>query len=201
MNRLENPMLRASLLVLVLVAAVSCGYSFQGSGSILPDDVETVAVPLVENRTTASGLGMLQTEKLRSRFERYGTVRVVSVEDDPDATLNTVIRDINTTVRGVTSETDIVLEQIVTLTVDAELTRRNGQVLWKGTISASESIPATGDVVVTSSSNFAQGGIDASALNSLNDAEVARGASAFAFDDLTDDVARKIYLDAVAADF
>ncbi len=66
-------MLKNSLsiaLLALLVLTVACGYRFQGSGSILPKDINTVAIGLVDNETTIPGLGLELTEALRSEFER-----------------------------------------------------------------------------------------------------------------------------------
>lgn len=180
----------------------SCGYAFQGSGSVLPQDVKTVAIPLSENNTTTPGLGQRFAEALRSRFDRYGAVKVVENESAADAILLSRIDDLETEVKDVTSRTDIEVESELVLKVSVELKKKNGQILYKNTgMSISDNSASIADTVVTSSSQFAQGGIAASTLNSLDTREVARGQRAQAVEDLLDEAARRVYLDAVAPDF
>lgn len=191
-------------LVLLIVALVcsSCGYTFQGSGSILPPDIKTIAIPLAENNTTEPGLGMRFTESLRTRFDRYGAVKVIESESAADAILTARVLDIKNGVSDTTSNTDIELESELVLSVSAELRRKNGQVLYRNAnMSVSDSAASTGDVVVTSSSQFAQSGIGSGALDTLSTREVARGQGAQVLEDLIEEASRRIYLDAVAADF
>lgn len=195
------PALLLALLV-ALLAAGGCGYSLQGSGSILPQDIKTIAIPLAENNTTESGLGQRFTEALRSRFDRYGVVKVVEKEDGADAVLRSKILSIDTRVRGVTSDTDIAVESDLVMTVSAELRTRAGQVLYRNaSLAAAESFAGVGDVVVTSSSEFAQGDIQSSSLQTLGAREVARGQADQVLEGLLEESARKLYLEAVAADF
>lgn len=187
---------------LLLLNIAGCGYSFQGSGSILPQDVKTVAIPIAENDTTSPALGQRFTEALRSRFDRYGVVRVIESEGEADAVLDAKILKLENKIRETTSKTDIALESSLVMTVSAELRRRNGQILYRNAnLSASDTIAGVGDVVVTSSSGFAQSGIDSGTLGSLGAREVQRGQQSEALENLLDEAAQKIYLEAVAADF
>jgi outer membrane lipopolysaccharide assembly protein LptE/RlpB len=186
----------------VVMLLTSCGYSFQGSGSILPQDIKTIAIPLADNNTTTPGLGQRFTEALRSRFDRYGAVKVIEDESRADAVFRAKIDNVDTRVSDVTSNTDIELESELVLTVSAELRRRNGQLLYRNSgMNISDSAASVGNVVVTSSSDFAQSGIQGSTLDTLGSHEVARGQGQQVLDDLLDEASRKLYLEAVAADF
>ena len=179
-----------------------CGYHFQGSSSVLPEDIKTIYIPLVSNETSEPGLSIDFTEILRSRFERYGVVKIVEKKELADAIFEAKINALSSRVKGVTSETDIEVEVELTMYVDAELRRKNGQVLWKqNNFSASDDYASTGDTVVTSSADFAQGGIGATSLNNLDSREVARGQSEEALNNLMEEMSRQLYLAAVAADF
>lgn len=179
-----------------------CGYGFQGSGSVLPNDIKTLAIRRSANLTTAPGIGLQFTEKLVSRFSRYGVVEVVQGTRDADAELVTTIKEVQFRVRDTTGETDIALEYDMELVISAELRRRNGQILYKNdAIKSVETFGGQSDVVVTSSSSFAQGGISADTLNSLSAREVTRGQGRVVLDELMDESARKLYLDSVAASF
>lgn len=191
------------LIALGLISLLSsCGYHLQGSGSILPPDVKRVAIQPAENFTTEAGLGLKLTEKLRSRFERYGVVDVVEVDEQPDAELFTRIISVQTSTRNTTGVTDIELELDLVLSVSVELRRANGQVLYLNpALVKRESFASTSDVVVTSSSSFSQSGIGAQTLSGLGSREVSRGQQEQVLEELLDDVARSIYINAVAADF
>jgi len=201
-----KPRLKNILFLFIYLGAFSflggCGYKFQGSGSVLPDDIKTVSIPVVKNETSESGLEIEFTEKLRSRFERFGVVDVVETGIDADAVLDTVITNVYTEVRDVTGATDISLEEDLIMVLSSELKRRNGQILWQlKNYVVRETFAGTSDVVVTSSSSFSQAGIGASTLGSLGNREVARGQQRIALSDMLDEASRVIYEDAVAADF
>ena len=202
MNRSFFLAVRGLFLVLAPFSLFACGYAFQGSGSILPSDIQTVAVKLAENDTTEPGLALKLTEKLISRFERYGQVKLVDKPEEADAVLYTKITSLETRTRDVTSQTDIALEQELTMTISAELRRRNGQVLYRNpSMTTYETFAGTSDVVVTSSSEFQQGGISANTLGSLGAREISRGQQEQVLDELLEETARRLYLDAVAAEF
>ena len=195
----------------ILLGCVSCGYTLQGSGTILPADIKTVAIPAVENDTTESRVGARMTEELRSRFERYGVVRVVDDSSLSDAVMKVRISKIETKTRNVTASSagtipDVAVDQDLTMTLSAELRRKNGQLLYKNSnLTVSESFAGITSVVVTGSSSFAQGGIDASTLSSLgqqaSSVAVAQGQQSQVLDDLIEEASRKLYLESVAADF
>ncbi len=191
-----------SAISLTALSLISCGYQFQGSGSILPDDIKTVAIPVVENDTSESGLGLKFTEELRSRFERYGVLKVVDDRSSADAILNVRILGVDTRTRSVTGNTDQALEQDILMTISGELKRRNGQILWKNPLlQAAESFADVSDVVVTSSAQFAQSGISSGTLGDLGAREVSRGQKEQALQGLMEEMGRVLYLDAVAQDF
>jgi len=185
-----------------LTALSGCGYTFQGSGTSLPNDVKSIAIRAADNDTTSPGLGPKFTDKLRSRFERYGVVKIVGSGQEADAELITKITSIDTRVRDVTGQTDIALEYDVYMTISAELRRRNGQVLYKNPhLVTFESFGGTSGVVVTSSSAFVSSGVGTGTLGNLGQNQVSRGQQDEAIENLMDESARKLYLDAVAAEF
>lgn len=198
-----RPQFSRLLLILLLSAAASaCGYRFQGSGSVLPADVQTVAVLPVGNNTTVTGIARDLEEALRTSFESYGVLRVVEQDERPDAVVKAKILKIDRNVKSVTGPSDVALEYDLVMTIAAELRRKNGQLLYTNpTLSAVETFASTSDVVVTSSSAFAQSGIDSSSLAGLESNELSRGAQRAALGDLVEEVARRLYLDAVASDF
>jgi len=190
------------LALLISLSLFGCGYTFQGGGSVLPPDVKTVFIPTVENQTSDSRFTALLTESLREQFERFGVITVVEEAATADAVLNVEVKKIDRAARSVTSGTDVVLQYDSIAQVWGELRRNNGAVLWRNpNMSVTKPFGVTGSTVVTSSSDFAKGGLDASTLASLSDLEVSRGQEQEALIDLAEEVAKSIYEDAVAPDF
>lgn len=194
-------MKRISMLAILLLLG-GCGYTLQGSGSILPTDVKIVTIPLAQNSTTQPNLGVVMTEALRDRFERFGVVNVTDERGGSDAILEARVVKLVRKASSLTSNTASALNFDLTLTVSATLKRANGQVLWRNdAVAATRTFGATGGVVVTSSADFAGGAIGTGALSSLDSLQVQRGQEQETLTLLADDIAKKIYDDAVAPDF
>lgn len=194
--------LRGLFGAIIACLSAGCGYTFQGSGSILPPDVKRVYIPVVENTSAEAGVSAQLTDALREQFERYGVVTVVDTEAEADAVLRARILKVQRGTSTTTSRTDIALQQQTTLTVGAELKRASGGVLWRDpSMVVTRSYGATGDVVVTSSVDFASGVTSASDLQRVNTREVARNQERQALEVLVQDVARRVYDGAVTPDF
>lgn len=193
------PRLYAFCLFLIMSG---CGYSFQGGGSILPPGIKTVQIPLVQNDSTESRLTVLLTESLRDEFERYGVLGVVDDSSEADAILKARILKLERETSTVTAATDTALQYETSMTVAAELRSRAGEVLWRNkNMRVSRSIGGASSVVVTSSSDFAEGSIGSGDLAGLSTREVSRGQEHNAFQQLSQVVARKMYEEAVAPEF
>jgi len=198
--------LRGLFLVLnIAMALSSCGYTFQGSGSILPPDVKRVYIPLVENNSTESGLTTLFTEALRDRFERYGVVTVVDDISEADAILKARIIKVRRETGAVSGTTDSAIQLDTTMQLAAELRRVTGAVLWKNSgFEVTKSYGTVNDTVVTSSADFASSGLglaDFATLGQNGTREVQRGQERNVLAKLADDAAGKIYDSSVAPDF
>ena len=70
-------MRRAAALLALLVLVTGCGYSARGH---LPDDIKTVAIPVLGNRTTKPAVETEMTRALADAFATDGRLRVVSRE-------------------------------------------------------------------------------------------------------------------------
>ncbi len=190
------------LLALMLSTVVGCGYQFQGVGSILPPDVKSVYIPISENISTETSFSTLLTEALRDRFERFGVVSVLDSPEGADAVLRTKILKVGQDSQSVTSKTDIALQMNTNVTIWGELKRPSGQVLWRDPkLVVGKAFGSTSDSVVTSSVDFASGGIGASDLGGLSSREVSRGQEQETYSNLADQAAKIIYDQAVAPDF
>ncbi|MCC6932603.1 MAG: hypothetical protein IT292_05045 [Deltaproteobacteria bacterium] len=190
------------LTIVVCLLMSSCGYRFQGGTSVLPDDIKTVYIPLVENETAEPGVAIAFTEILKNRFDRYGIVKVVERKELADSIFKVKVVDVKSVPKGTSSNTDIEVEMQLTMVVNAELTRKNGQILWKqNNFAASDDFGSTTDTVVTTSASFSSGGIGAGQLDNMGSREVARGQSAETMNSLMEEMGRQLYISSVAADF
>ncbi len=190
------------ILLTLLILLSSCGYTFRGSGSILPEDVQKVYIPLVKNNSPEPGLSSLITEALRDEFERYGTLYVVNSEAEADAILLADIVNVKRATQSSTSTTDTALELSTSFTLSANLKRVTGAMLWQSPrVSVTKSFGTESNVVVASSPEFASGSISSQDLSNLNAREISRGQEQEAFEDLAEEVARKIYSQAVLPEF
>lgn len=194
--------LRFFVSVLILISLSGCGYVLQGSGSVLPADVRRIHIPIAENSTPETGLGLTVTEALRDQFERYGVLFVVEELSEADAVLNCRIMSVNRESRTVTSTTDTDLQLETQLILAAELRRVTGPVLWSNNrIQISQAFGTTQDVVVTSSADFASGGLSSADIGGLDSRELSRGQEAEVLEQLAEDAARRIYNEAVLPEF
>lgn len=194
--------MKIHLLISCLMLLSGCGYTFQGSGSVLPQDVKTVYIPTVENQTSENRFTNLLTEALRERFERFGVLSIVEEAKTSDAVLSVEVISVDREARSVTSGSDTVLQYETVAQLWGELRRKNGAVLWRNPIMrVAKGFGTTSSTVVTSSADFAQSGLDAATLASLSDVELSRGQEQEALIDLAEEAAKFIYDDAVAPDF
>ncbi|MBX7145597.1 MAG: hypothetical protein K1X79_14190 [Oligoflexia bacterium] len=194
--------MKRSLLLTLMGILSGCGYTFQGGGSVLPSDIKRISIPQVQNNTTESGLSSVMTEALRDQFERFGVLTVVDDASEADAVLRAKIVRVNRESRTGTSRTDTALQFDTVLTIAAELQKVSGAMLWRdNSISVSRAFGTTSGSVVTSSSDFASGGLSASDLGALENREIARGQEQEALQMLAEQAARQVYDEAVAPDF
>jgi outer membrane lipopolysaccharide assembly protein LptE/RlpB len=120
------------IVVLVLVTALTaCGYHFKGEGLNAPEGVHTIAIPMLENRTSESGIERVFTNDLAYEFTRSKVLRVVE-KDAADAVLSGIIRSMGVHTIAHTADYDSG-ERRVTMTLSLTLKSRDGKVLWSDT--------------------------------------------------------------------
>ena len=124
LNRITN----AILTLVVLVALAGCGYHFEGMGLTPPAGVRTIAITVLKNRTSESGIEILFTSDLAYEFTRSKVLHVVG-EDTADAVLSGKVASlrIDTISHTASYESD---ERRVTVTLDLALERADGNVIW-----------------------------------------------------------------------
>jgi outer membrane lipopolysaccharide assembly protein LptE/RlpB len=119
------------LLILSLIAAelvTGCGYRLAGRGE-LPGNTQTIAVRMLENRSSQTGVEILITNALINELSRRRRGAVVGAER-ADAVLAGTIESITwdtVSHRGINTAS----ERRVYATISLTLTDRSGTVLWK----------------------------------------------------------------------
>lgn len=188
--------------LLCLFGFSGCGYSFQGSTTILPSSVRKVYVAQVRNNSTDARLGVLVTEALRDRFDRGGVIILVDGIEDSDAVLTAVIKRVEGGAVTSTSTTNQALQVNNTLLLSAELRRVNGQLLWSNPrLVVNRYSAVTRSAVQTTTGDFASTGLLASDVVGLSDREVARSQQQSVYGPLVDEAARRIFEESVGPDF
>jgi outer membrane lipopolysaccharide assembly protein LptE/RlpB len=106
----------------------ACGYQFAGRGD-LPGGIKRIAVQILENRSSETGIEITITNALVNELNRRRQGSVVDT-DGADGVLSGTIDAI---VWGTVSRRGIntALERRVTATLSLTLTDKTGQVLWK----------------------------------------------------------------------
>lgn len=193
--------MRRTFFFFVLMTLGACGYTFRGSGSVLPPDVKSVYIPSVQNNSTKIGLGTLLTQALRDEFDSYGVVSVVDTEREADAVLTVEIVDVKESA-GAVSGTNTALQMDTVVFLKGELRKDSGELLWRDSqLKVQQTYGADGSSVVTSSVAFAGGSIASGDLGGLSSREVSRGQEGSVLASLVEDASRQIYDKAVAPDF
>lgn len=129
------------------VCMAACGYRFSGGGS-LPGGVTRLTIQTFENRSGEIGIESVITNDIIFEFTRTGKADVTK-NKTAEAVLTGAIRSArSSTISHVSSHATS--DRRITVTVDVELARPSGTVLWSGSdISASEEYTVADDKIVT----------------------------------------------------
>ena len=163
---------RRAALVLV-VAFAGCGYHLAGEKLGLPEDVRSVSIGTITNTSRQHGLEKTLAFAMEREIQERGQLRM---EEDPgggDAVLSGAIRDVRVRPAAYDAN-DQAVQYEITLVMDLALTRqRDGHVLWHVSgLREIDEYSTSASVVVTSSSQFQQGTLDAPDINSPQFARV-----------------------------
>ena len=122
---------RAIVVLAVFVVLAGCGYDFKGAGLTAPVDVRTIAVTILENRTSESGIETVFTGDLTYEFTRSKVLRVGD-KNTADAVLSGSIASltVDTISHTASYASD---ERRVTVTLNLALRRADGKVIWSDT--------------------------------------------------------------------
>ena len=180
------------LLLGVLVSG--CGYHVAGNQMALPSDVHSVSVGTVENRSREFGLDKRIAFAFEQECLRRGALHVTNDPGGGDAVLTGTIRRFDSYPVSFNSS-DAALQYEATLVVDLTLRRQSdGAVLWSvRALREVEEYSASSQVVVTSSSQFQRGALNATDLPNLTDVQLAETQKSLAIERLVQDLARDAY--------
>ena len=198
-NTLRQPMERASALTLLgyLWAALlmpGCGYSLAGRSEAFPNDIRTVYIEPFINQTRNVGLDKELTSALRSEFYRRGQLRVVDTIDQADGIVAGVVRSFDSHVASV-NRRDEVLQYETAMVVDALLRRREpNEIIWRTQGARLTDISGgSRAAVVTSSSEFKTGTLNASDVRRLTDIQLTETESRAVRGQLVERFARELH--------
>jgi hypothetical protein len=85
-------MQRLTTLFLVCFLAFHCGYHLSGTGSSLPEHIQSVRVPMFKNMTTRYELDVKLTQRVIDELVARGKVEITQDDDSADALLLGEIR-------------------------------------------------------------------------------------------------------------
>ena len=116
-------------ILFLLIFVSGCGYRFAGTGDF-PEGTESIFIPILENRTSESGLEKQITDDLIYEFTKNSKDILARSIDDADAVLYGIIRSIGTkTISRVDPNTSS--ERRVKISVDMKLVVPEGRVIWR----------------------------------------------------------------------
>ncbi len=181
---------------LLCLLLTGCGYHFAGEVVSLPADVHSVSVGHIDNRSREQGL----EKTLTFALEREVYIRRhFHMEEDPaagDAVLSGTIRTVRVTPVAFDSNDQAVQFQIAVV-IDLMLTRHDdGKVLWQvHGLRETQEYSASAPVVISSSSQFQQGTLDAPNVQNpqLSNIQLAETERQQALKRLFGQVARDVY--------
>jgi len=184
--------MRAVVLLCLLLAG--CGYNLAGTNTSLPADVRTISVGKIDNRSREFGLEKSLGFVFEQEALRRGLIRVANDPGAGDAVLSGTIRSFDTYPVSFDAN-DQALQYEATLVVDLTLRRqKDGQVLWEVRgLREVEEYSASANVVVTSSSQFQRGQLDAADLPKLSDIQLAETEKGLAVERLLTQAVRDAY--------
>ena len=171
-----------------------CGYQFVGESSLIPKDARTIYVEPFVNRSRDVGMEKELTTALRGEFYRRGQLTVVEGSEQADLILTGVIRSIERNVASVNRK-DEVLQYESVLVLDVTLRRREpNEILWRGQgLRLTEVFGGSRAAVVTTSSEFRTGTLNASDVRRMTDIQLTEGEQKGTRDQLMERVAKELH--------
>jgi len=191
---LPRPLLVSLIAGVLLFGLGACGYQFVDESSLLPKDARTIYVEPFVNRTREVGLAKELATALRGTFYRRGELKVVENSEQADVILSGVIRSLDNTVASV-NRRDEVLQYEAVLNLDVTLLRRQpNEILWRGQgLRFSEIYNGSRAAVVTTSSEFRTGTLNATDVRRMTDIQLTEFERRAVEDQLIERFASELY--------
>jgi len=179
---------------IMLLGIGACGYQFVEESSLLPKDARTIYVERFVNRSREVGLEKELATSVRGEFYRRGQLKVVDHSEQADVILSGVIRSLENAVASV-NRRDEVLQYEATLNLDVTLRRREpNEILWRGQgLRLSEIYNGSRAAVVTTSSEFRTGTLNASDVRRMTDIQLTEFERRAVEDQLMERFAKELY--------
>ena len=122
---MKNLKLILSVLLFVLT---SCGYQFEGGG-YLNSDVTHVAVEMMDNKSSATGAGVVFTNALIKEILEKTDTKLVDDKTKAVAVLKGKVNSITFSTLS-RSTTESVVDRRISASVDMQLVDKDGQIVW-----------------------------------------------------------------------
>jgi outer membrane lipopolysaccharide assembly protein LptE/RlpB len=125
---------RLACLLLVLPALTGCGYSLVGRGTSLPEDIHTIYVQTLANRTARAQVDQILTQAIIDEFVTRRRFEIVRSGSEADAVMSGTVMAFN--VRPVTfaregNTSGRATEYEIIITANMEFRRTDtGDILW-----------------------------------------------------------------------
>lgn len=184
-----------TIIALVLgVALGGCGYQFGGGGSLLPKDAQTIYVEPFINRSREVGIDKELTTAVRGELYRKGRLRVVEQAEQADVILSGVVRSLESVTASI-NRFDEALQMETHMVLDVNLRRREpNEILWRGPgIRLTQIYAGSRAAVVTSSSEFRTGTLNASDVRRMTDIQLTEAQQSGAREQLMARFAQELF--------
>ena len=116
------------ILSVLLFMLTSCGYQFEGGG-YLNSDVTHVAVEMMDNKSAATGAGVVFTNALIKEILEKTDTKIVDDTTKAVAVLKGKVNSITFATLS-RSTTESVVERRILANVDMQLVDKDGQIVW-----------------------------------------------------------------------
>jgi hypothetical protein len=113
------------------LAVTGCGYSLAGRGAFLPEYIQVIGVPLLENQTPVFNIEQIITDKIRAEFIGRGRYRVLPEAAGADAVLLGRIIDVALVPIGFTDQQQVSRYEVRVTAGFRFEDLRAGKVLWE----------------------------------------------------------------------
>lgn len=188
-------------LAVLFVMASGCGFTLANYGSVLPKGIDKIYVEPIVSVANTNFANRLRYA-MQDQIEKYGTLTLVSEEDEADAVYRLKIVSDSTGVGASVAGTDQALQLNANIVVSGELIDKKGNTLWKNKrILGSRGFGVVQGAVLSTSSGFAESGLNAADFNSLSQRELARGQQNESLSRIADSIASSIYVESVLPPF